>query len=133
MSDALAEVLSAVNRLSEKLDHHMNEEDQEIGKIFEVVNSYREESDRRHTALIQSINSYMDKQAKLEEAFIKDSKGYPDIDGHRDDHLTRLQFAQWTDEVKTDVVKGVAKAGVIAFFSWMLYVVWTAFLQGPHK
>lgn len=133
MSDPLlAKILSAVNAVRKDLQDHMRDEETELLEIRENAQRNREESERRHNALIQSITSYMEKQIHLEQAFIADQHGQPDIAGHRDDHLTRKEFAKWAAEVRADVTKGVLKAGFIGLLAWVGYALWSAFLQGPR-
>jgi ClpP class serine protease len=55
---------------------------------------------------------------RLEEnfrnAFPQNDLGHPDIDGHRKDHVTRIDEARLMREYKTDVTKKVLWVGVTA-------------------
>ena len=145
MSDPmLAEVLRAVNNLSERVDvnhrattaslnGHMEEEEGEIKKFTESFNSFKESSERRHAALLQSINSYMEKQNDIEEAFLTDKQGRRDFIGHKSDHEERLERAQiWRRRLDT-VLTAVVTSAAIGGLAWLGVIVWRAFLQGPVK
>ena len=144
MSEAiLSQILAGLNRIegkvdsnhkeiSDRLNRHMDEEEEEIGAIMKIVSDNREESDRRHTALITSINSYMEKQCEIEEAFLKGDDGKRDYHGHKQDHATRLTRAQWWDKMKDTAISKVIEWAAVAVVAWLVLVTWQGILAGPR-
>ncbi len=129
----LAEILSAVNRVEERVNRHMEDEELELAEIRDNARKNREDAERRHSALIDSITAYMSKQELIEAAFLKTAEGYPDFHGHHEDHNLRKRFADWKHTVADDTIKGTVKTLTTAIVMWLLYVIWVAFLQGPQK
>lgn len=130
MNDSLAaEILEHIRHMDAKLTSHMDDEGKEIQSIRDDLVEWRIAAERRHTELIQSINAWT---AKIDctEAFITTPDGKVDLKGHKDDHLTRLQFDQWTAQVKRDVFTNTVKVGTLGLLTWILYVIWEAFLRG---
>lgn len=140
MTDELGtQVLQTVNQMRADLSAHANGEEDDIRDIrVEIagikgdLNEWRLAAEKRHTELVNSIMSYVDSTNEMRKAFIH-VEGKPDFIGHKDDHLTRKQFADWTDDVRKDIIKNTLKVGVLGLLSWVGYILWEAFLRGPHK
>lgn len=132
MTDDLAkEILAAVNQMRSDLTRHMSDEEGEIASIRDDLNTWRFAAEKRHAELIRSLESWT---AKMDctDAFLTTPDGKVDLRGHKDDHLTRLQFDEWTKQVKKEVTLNAAKVGTVGILTWVLYVLWEAFLKGPR-
>lgn len=132
-----AELLGAVNSMRTDLTRHMEGEEGEITDMKERIEQlqadlteWRIAAEKRHAALIQSLESWTEKM-DCTRAFVT-IDGKPDLQGHRDDHLTRLQFDEWTKQVKKEVVLNTAKVGSLGVLTWLMYVIWEAFIKGPR-
>lgn len=132
-----AELLGAVNSMRTDLTNHMVGEEGEITNIKDQVEQlqhdlteWRISAEKRHGELIRSLDSWTDRVDCSRAFIVKDGK--LDLDGHRDDHMTRLQFDEWTRKVKQEVVINTAKVGTIGILTWLMYVVWEAFVKGPR-
>lgn len=56
-----------------------------------------------------------------------------DPDGHRRHHELVIKEAEEKAEFWKKMRVALAQYGLLGFTGWALYVLWTAFLQGPHK
>lgn len=131
MTDDLAkEILEQIRHIDGKLSAHMNEEDKEIQSIKDDLTEWRLAAEKRHAELIRSLESWTSK-VDCTTAFLT-VDGKPDLQGHKDDHMTRVQFDQWTKQVKREVTLNVAKVGSIGILTWIMYVLWEAFVKGPR-
>lgn len=138
MTDDLAkEILEQLRHLDTKLSGHMQDEGEEIkaqsNKVESIrkdLNTWRLAAEKRHSELIMSLESWQDK-VDCTKAFLH-VDGKPDLEGHKDDHLTRKQFADWADDVKRDVIKNTVKVGFLGLLSWIGYLIWQGFLKGPQ-
>lgn len=137
MNEAIiAELLGAVNSMRKDLTAHMQGEEGEITKMKDSIaqvqddlTEWRIAAEKRHSSLIQSLESWTDKIDCSNAFLVKDGK--LDLQGHKDDHLTRLQFDDWTKKVKQEVIMNTAKVGTLGVGTWLLYVIWEAFIKGP--
>lgn len=137
MNDAIvAELLGAVNSMRKDLTDHMRGEEGQItnmkasiAQVQDDLTEWRIAAEKRHSSLIQSLESWTDKIDCSNAFLVKDGK--LDLQGHKDDHLTRLQFDEWADKVKKEVILNTAKVGTAGVLTWFLYVVWKAFIEGP--
>lgn len=129
--DLAKEILEQIRHLDGKLSGHMADEGKEIQAIRDDLQDWRFAAEKRHSELIKSLESWTTKM-DLSGAFIH-VDGKPDLQGHKDDHLTRKQFADWTEDVKKEVIKNTAKVGFLGLLSWLGYLIWEAFLRGPVK
>lgn len=140
MTDELGtQVLATVNQMRSDLSAHANGEETDIKEIRSDIvtikddlNDWRLAAERRHSELVGSIMSYVDSTNEMREAFLH-VEGKPDFTGHKSDHLTRKQFADWAADVKTDVIKNTIKVGFLGLLGWIGFILWEAFLRGPHK
>ena len=140
MTDELGtQVLATVNQMRSDLSAHADGEEDEIRDIKEDIaqirmnlNEWRLAAERRHSELVGSIIAYVDSTNEMREAFLH-VEGKPDFAGHKGDHLTRKQFADWTADVKSDVIKNTIKVGFLGLLGWVGFILWEAFLRGPHK
>ena len=137
MNDAIvAELLGAVNSMRKDLTDHMRGEEGEINSMKDSITHVQDDltewriaAEKRHTSLIQSLESWTDKIDCSNAFLVKDGK--LDLQGHKDDHLTRLQFDEWAHKVKQEVILNTAKVASAGVLTWILYVVWKAFIEGP--
>ena len=137
MNDAIvAELLGAVNSMRKDLSSHMQDEEGEIismrdsiTQVQDDLTEWRIAAEKRHSSLIQSLESWTDKIDCSNAFLVKDGK--LDLQGHKDDHLTRLQFDEWARKVKQEVILNTAKVASAGVLTWFLYVVWKAFIEGP--
>lgn len=142
----LAPILAILNRIEGKVDNnhhdissrlnqHMEDEEGKIEAMTESFRAWKEESRRQADSLSQSLVAYSEELntmiGEVHNAFIRGADGKPDIEGHRTDHVTRKQFADWTGQLKKDIIATGIKAGVLALLSWAGYYLWLGFLQGP--
>lgn len=132
-----AELLGAVNSMRADLTGHMHGEEKKIEDIEKRIEQlqldlteWRLAAERRHTSLIQSLESWTEKMDCSDAFLVKDGK--LDLQGHKDDHLTRLQFDEWTRKVKQEVIVSTAKVGSLGILTWIMYVLWEAFVKGPR-
>ena len=139
MNEAIvAELLSAVNSMRKDLTKHMDDEEGEINtmksdiaEMKDDLTEWRIAAEKRHTALIQSLESWTAK-VDCSDAFITTPDGKKDLQGHKDDHLTRLQFDDWTRKVKQEVIMNTAQVRTLGILTWIMYVIWAAFVKGPQ-
>ena len=114
---------------------HTGEEMERYQEILDLIDAHRKESDNKHKAIMDSLNSYTDKTEKVYEAFDEafpcNSKGKPDFAGHANAHMSWMEEAAATKELREYIKKVVIGAGAIALCSWLWAVVWPAFLNGP--
>lgn len=114
------------------LADHVKEEMSRFDEIKDGIRESEERQEHRHSSLIQSITAYMQKQELIDLAFLADRHGQPDYQGHRSDHEYRKAAADWWQKVKGTVTIKVLEWASVGFFAWLMYVVWEAFLRGPH-
>jgi hypothetical protein len=141
MTDELgAQVLGLITHMDTKLTAHMADEGKELASMKEDLHKWRiaaekrhneaiAASDKRHAALIQSLDSWTAKM-DMSSAFLH-VDGKPDLIGHKDDHLTRKQFADEIDDLKRNTRKIVVGAGTVSALSGLFYLLWEALLRGP--
>lgn len=110
----LAEIVSMIRGLDDRLRRHMEEEE---GEIHETA--------RRIDALAQSFATYAEKNDW--------SKAFPNGDpiGHCNHHLIVIEREQERIELYKSIRKSVAQWGVLGLLAWAAVHLWTAFLQGP--
>jgi hypothetical protein len=131
MTDDLAtQILASVNSMRGELTRHMEEEGTEIQSLKDELQGWRFAAEKRHSELIKSLEAWTEKM-DCSGAFLH-VDGKPDLNGHKDDHLTRKQFGEWADDVKKEVIKNTVKVGVLGFLSWVGYILWAAFIKGPQ-
>ena len=139
MNEAIiAELLGAVNSMRKDLTDHMRGEEGQITNMKDSITQVQDDltewriaAEKRHSALIQSLESWTEK-IDCSNAFITLPDGRKDLQGHKDDHLTRLQFDDWTKKVKQEVIINTAKVGTVGVLTWFMYVLWEAFIKGPR-
>ena len=139
MNEAIiAELLGAVNSMRKDLTAHMQGEEGEIAmmkdsiaQVQDDLTEWRIAAEKRHSSLIQSLESWTDKIDCSNAFLVKDGK--LDLQGHKDDHLTRLQFDEWAKKVKQELILNTAKVATVGVMTWILFVVWKAFIEGPGK
>lgn len=132
MTDDLAkEILEQIRHMDSKLTGHMDAEGVEIQGIRDDLTEWRLAAEKRHSELVRSLDNWTAK-VDCSDAFITTPDGKKDLQGHKDDHLTRLQFDQWTKQVKKEVVLNTAKVGSLGILTWIMYVLWEAFIKGPR-
>jgi hypothetical protein len=101
-------VLKKLDALDNRLTEHMSTEEHDFKSVL---------------AFIESITL----------AFPTNGDGKPDFAGHNHDHTYRKRSAEEFDDLKKDVQKKVIGTGVLGILTYVFYVVWEAFLRGPHK
>ncbi len=144
--DLAAQILSSVNSMDRKLSGHMEGEEgkiqdieDKIVKIADDLNDWRFAAEQRHIHLISSLESWKDKTMlmveEMQTAFIDhpDEKGKKDYVGHKYDHLTRKRISDWLTDAGSDALKNGVKIGFLSLMGWLGYLIWEAFLRGPHK
>ena len=130
MTDDLAtQILASVNSMRAALTDHIASEDNEIQSIKDDLQEWRYAAEHRHAELIKSLESWTSKM-DVTSAFLH-VEGKPDLMGHKNDHLTRLQFDEWTQKVKQEVFVNTLKVGTVGLMTWLLFIVWKAFIEGP--
>ncbi len=131
MTDDLAkEILEQIRHLDTKLTGHMTDEGKEIQEMRDDLAEWRFAAERRHSELIRSLESWTGKM-DMSAAFLH-VDGKPDLQGHKDDHLTRKQFADELDDLKKDAKKKIVGAGSIGLLTWIGYLIWEALIRGPQ-
>jgi hypothetical protein len=137
-------VLSKLDKLGDRIEQvdgrltkHMDDEENEIesmqqeqADIRALLNDWRFAAEKRHAELIRSLDAWTTK-VDCSQAFLH-VDGKPDLVGHKDDHLTRKQFADEIDDLKRNTRKVVVGTGATGVMTWLMYVVWEAFLRGPR-
>lgn len=132
-----AELLGAVNSMRADLTGHMHGEEKKIEDIEKRIEQlqldlteWRLAAERRHTNLIQSLESWTEKM-DCSEAFLKTPDGKLDLIGHNRDHKERAEFGEFKAKAGREVFLNTLKILTAGAVTWVLYVLWAAFVKGP--
>lgn len=81
------------------------------------------------------VRDLKDGLARVETSVGQFVKAFPggDADEHRKYHDTRIQKAQDRHRLWQGMQLAIAIAAVVAVASWVIHVIWPAFLLGPPK
>lgn len=89
------------------------------------------------TASLSAMEASMLAHMSERERIIADllAKAFPDgdPDGHRRYHEASIKQAEARAKMWADVQVSTAKWGIVGVLGWMVFSLWTAFLQGPSK
>lgn len=131
MNDSLAaEILASVNQMRTELNAHMALEGREMKDLKQELTEHRIASEKRHAELIRSIDAWTQK-VDCSEAFLRTADGKLDLSGHNADHKSRAEFGKIKSKVGYEVVVNTLKVLTAGVVTWLLYVIWEAFLKGP--
>jgi hypothetical protein len=121
-----------LTHVSEVMDRFRDEETQRHEKLENMIDN----TNGRIDQLMRSIDAYTEKTEEvfvaLAEAFPVDRRGKPDFIGHANAHEHWITEAKESRELRTYIKKVVLAAAATAITSWLVAVVWPAFLRGPH-
>ena len=113
---------------------HTNDEMSRYGLILDEVKKAQASSDRRHketTSKIDNIGKQINCKQPSQELISAIPNG--DMAGHHEYHDRRITDAKERRELHSYIKKVVLTSATMAVGSWVMLLLWQAFLQGPVK
>jgi len=109
---------------------HLDRRDDAVLLLVQQVHTGLKDLDAK---LSTHMVNYSSELASAMDAMAHKSFPGGDETGHKSHHEAVIKREEERAEFWSTMRKELAKYGLIGFFGWAAYALWTAFLQGPHK